>query len=338
MDNNYSSEKINNNLALLKELTSSKEVGNYTLKKLISISCKYAISYLCTKYAKDRIKFLNLGFTFEDIANDSIIPLLLKNSKTKEIGIVKSYKDWKAPINTDAQAQYFFYRIITNRVDQEVTKILRDADPFFSKILNAVNYVIEKNNWQKITYCGSVYIANKNMGTNKKFMNHDEFDAIPPKLFFGNMTKVITNIFTHLKNEPELYSAIPLNQLIKKIKFSHMNSFVDIPSSSGFDNEEKLDIEVITANCLMIVFQRLDEFYFKKGKITLDEKKILAKVLTELARDLKNGGQSRGLYLYMKDHIPNLTNEMFYQKYHQILDYLFRQLKTEIVSNLEVRI
>ena len=310
----------------------SKHLNQTSLKKLIDLSSQIALKFLNSKYQTDRNKFLNLGYTFTDIAIDAITPLFIENQTTKEIGIIKSFRDWHTPIETEPQAQYFLNKIVVNRVEQELIHIYKEADPFFAKIHDSVEFIIEKEGCKKQTRFGTVYLCKARFDEAITLIPMDEFDRIPDSHFFGKNKLVIANLFLHL--EENLYTqAIPFNTLIKRLKHIILSDSYTNPASFSEIHEEMLDIKKLVSDALDSTLNKLNTSYSRK--LTLAETTAFKKALSAISTDLTNGGISAELFEYLKDHIEDLRKDYFYEKYHSILDYLLRVLKKEIAVRLE---
>jgi hypothetical protein len=302
-------------------------------KSLVEYSSQIALKFLNSKYQSERTKFLNLGYTFADIAIDAITPLFIENQTTKEIGIIKSFRDWHTPIETEPQAQYFLNKIVVNRVEQELIHIYKEADPFFAKIHDSVEFIIEKEGYNKQTRFGTVYLFKNKSDKAINLIPTEEFDRIPDSNFVGKTKSVIANLFTLLE-ETAYIKAIPVNLLTKRLKHIILANGSLNSTSFSENHEERLDIQKLVSNALSFTINKLDTSY--SHKLTPVESTAFKKALSAISADLTNGGISAELFEYLRDHIEDLNKEYFYKKYHSILDYLHRVLQKEIASRFDV--
>lgn len=319
-------------VSLLFNLLSFEKFDRKYLIELINYSSQIALKFLNSKYQSDRNKFHNLGYSYTDIVIDAITPLFIESQNTKEIGIIKSFRDWHTPIETEPQAQYFLNKIVVNRVEQELIHIYKEADPFFAKIHDSVEFIIEKEGYNKHTRFGTVYLCKGKFDEAITLIPTEEFDRIPDSNFFGKTKSVIANLFMYLREN--LYTpAIPFNTLIKRLKHIILSDSYTNPASFSEIHEEMLDIQKLVSNALDSTLNKLDTSYNRK--LTLVESAAIKKAITAISADLTNGGISAELFEYLKDHIEDLSKDYFYEKYHSILDYLLRVLKKEIAVRLE---
>ena len=106
--------------------------------------------------------------------------------------------------------------------------MLKEADPFFSRLLDSVNYLVKVGSYNKIQFLGKTYITETIEGKFEKcFISIDEFERLPAALFKNKKT-LLTDLFNYLKNETEFNIAIPVNFLINKIKYINFSEKIII--------------------------------------------------------------------------------------------------------------
>ena len=128
-------------------LQNSFEV-NFLAKHCLKISKAYLQTKYFYLYKSNFSEYYNL----EEIALDAIVPLFQNNNKDNDLVIIRSFKNWHNKIETENQADFFIHKIVWNRVEQQLTRVYKDNDPFFNKILNAVKYKVKTNGYKKISY------------------------------------------------------------------------------------------------------------------------------------------------------------------------------------------
>lgn len=321
---------------VLKIFLNSSELTHSQLITLVNYSSKIALSLLSSKFKNEIVKFFYSQITIQDFAIDSITPLFIKD-KSGELPIRKALLNWDKEINDEASAYYFLSKIIGNRIEQEIAKKLKEADPFFGKILRSINHLVETSRINKASWFGVIYLLEKeNNEITHKPLEPELIESLPAKLFLGSNETTIQKVFSYIKEETDFFPAVPLNVLIRKIKHTSGSFLQQRNSDSTEENfDEALNVERIVSESLKAVNEKVDEVYLAKGKLNTDETKIFKNVLIEISNDLKDGGISRGLYDYLYFHMANLSKEDFYTKYHSTLDYLLRRLKKEIAKRLE---
>lgn len=306
------------------------------MRELVVYCIKVATTYLRSHHLSDCYKFANQGLTIEDLAFDAVTPLFTRQNSDSELPIIKALTKWSEPVDSDEAAYFFLSQLIGNRVEQEISKKLKESDPFFGKILRSINYTIEKRGYSKTSYFGVIHIVENDSVVITQLPPEPEFiESLQNDLFQLSNDKIVFSLFEFVKSETDYFPAIPLNALVRRIKEFHAHYFDSLHSSNEIKIDEQLDVEHITNTSLAQTLTRLNDFYVQKGKINNAEAKVYESVLKNYADDLKDGGVSRGLYEYFNTHMLELSREDFYQKYYQTLDYLIRLLKKGIAEKLE---
>lgn len=270
--------------------------------------------------------------TLQELAIDAIAPLFERDNAGLFIRLIKAFKDWNPKIETEEQVTFFLNRIVAKSIEKYASELLRQSDPFFSKILDSVNYLIDKNNYLKKQIIETTYIIeNENLvkiGTlpDGKFINE-----LPIELFNDNKNPV-SSIFDYIKAKTDKIPAIPLNALVLKIKQikSTNFSFTDI-ISNGNDTE----IDSIVNKALAITFTKMQEIYISKGKLELNEAEGIKKAIESIVFDMRDGGINPGLHKYFLEIFTELTFEDYRDRYQNIFEYLFKVLRKEIADQLK---
>jgi hypothetical protein len=304
-----------------------------SLNKLIELSYKIAYHYL--NFNVKRIKRLLEfeGITLKEFAIESIEMLFIKNPKNEQFEIINSFRNWQPPIETDGDALNFLIKITHSRVEQHISKAFRDIDPFYSKILNQLFYLMKTNNCKKLNYLGRQYIVKNDIDIlHGKVINDDDFNKIPLNNF-ADRKNLLQNIFDYIQKETDYAQAIPFDQLIFKLKANV--AITSMPDEDSISIEfDKNHVEEIVNKALEDVLIKVKK-YVQKGKITEYEFDIFKETLYEIAIDLKNGGINRSLHKYFLDHYTEINFEIYKEKYQYKLEYFFKLLKENIIQLLK---
>jgi hypothetical protein len=307
--------------------SSRSEVNN-----LIELSQSYAYSYLKYRYKNLSKILMSEDVTLQELAIDAIAPLFERDDEGSFIKIIKAFNNWFPIIETEEQAVFFLNRLVAKSTEKYVSELLRQSDPFFSKILDSVTYLIESQNYKKKQILGVSYIVeNENiikMGAlpDSKFINE-----LPIELFNENKS-VISEIFEYIKTNTDKTSAIPLNALVMKIKQVRSSDLI-LPESTNDNNFT--EIESITKKAIEVTINKMDVSYLKKGKISPEEANSIKDAIESIVFDMRDGGINPGLHKYLMEKMPDLTSEEYENKYQNIFEYLFKVLKKEIAEQLK---
>lgn len=302
------------------------------INTLIDIAFKMAANNLRLLHKRIHRLIIHEQLTIENIAIDAIAPLFICNKEGILNQITEVYTSWQPKIEDDEAAIYFFNKLISKRVEQHISFLLRESDPFFSKILDSINYLVKKNGYKKIHSLGSTYILPPDCEIiTGDVLSQQDIDTLPSNLF-KDKKKILENIFDYIRTETKYFPAIHLNALTFRIKLLNFELYK--PGDTLNDFPDKLEIDSITKNALNLTYEKLDESYLQKGKLTSEEKLKFEKALHDMAIDLCDGGLNPGLYNYIKTYFCSLSIEEYKFKYHNILEYLLKNLKENIASQL----
>ncbi|MGD8307374.1 MAG: hypothetical protein PVF17_12030 [Ignavibacteria bacterium] len=312
--------------------------GNYRqseLNNFIERLFKIGKSYAHHRYNRVKNIINTNNGAMDEIAIEAIAPLFQNANYNNHYVIVDEIKNWDPPINSENESLFFLNKIISKRMEQHICRMLRESDPFFSKILDSINYLIRSANYKKVNYLGKVYIVESNNSViNWIVIPDEEFNRIPAYLFYDRKT-LLKSLFYFLKNETQYFEAIPLNELVYRLK--KINLFDYIKPDSVNEVSAKLEIKDIVNSALKTTLKKLKNTYYEKGKLSEGEYESFKLAIESLAADLCEGGTNSSLYNYLVPHMDGLTKDQYQIKYHNILEYLLKQLKEKIAEIISVK-
>jgi len=304
------------------------------LNSLIESCYNISLSILKSKFSTNGLQLFYDGLQIEDVAMDAIIPLFVNNSEGL-LGIERSMMVWDKNIDDEAEAEHFLVQIIWKRVEQTITKLLKERDPIFEKIHKTLTTCIYNEKLKKIHHIGTVYVLREETSCkSKNFMDDEFFQSIPSSFFKLKQIKLFDKIFEFIKSESNFDLAIPLNNLVKKIKFYYFQSY-----RANYSTQTKFDDNFIYNDIvdkgLKTIDDKIETYYVGRNKISGKDADYIMSSFNNISLDVKNGGIHGSLYSYLEKSKPSLTQNEFYSEYHNIMNYLFNQFKMEIVKNFE---
>lgn len=303
-----------------------------SINELVEKCFKISKAYLCLNQKKiHKLLYIN-GLDVDDVAIDSIAGMFVKDEKGKFKFLANSFNSWQPPVETEEDASFFLNKVVAKRVEQHIISLLKEADPFFSKILDSLNYLIKKNGLKKINYLGCIYIVECESGIyERKLIDNADFEKIPMRFLLGK--DILQQLFQYLRNSDEFSPAIPLNLLIHRIKELNLSN----PQINNHTNDPFAQFEVkeVLRKGLNSVSEKLKDSYLQKGKLCPEDIASINKTFGDISDDLKDGGINRGLYEYLHTHMVNLSPDEYHLKYQNIVEYLMKVMKNTIASSLK---
>ncbi len=312
------------------QAVSNQNIERPELNQLIELTQSFAYTNLKFRYRKLAKVLMVEDLTLNEMAIDAIAPLFEINTDGILIRIKSAFDKWEPAITNEEAALFFLSRIASKSTEKYVSELLRSSDPFFSKILRSVNYIIERGGYRKKQILGVTYIV-KEEGVDIGRLPDNQCIYDLPSYLFKDNKNILNHIFEYMKENTGKAEAIPLNALVLKIKNTGMAVF-DQPVSAALNG---LEIESIVNRALKAVFKKLETSYADTKKIDEKEELAIKRALSKIAADLKDGGINPGLQKYLMKEIDSLTFEDYRTNYQNILEYLFKMLKKEIIEHLD---
>lgn len=296
----------------------------------------YKIGESYIRYSYHRIKKIITPFhnTPESLARDAIAQFFLRANYNNHFIIIDLINNWNPPIKSEKDALFFLNKVISNRIEQHISLKLRESDPLFSKILDSINYLIRNESYNKINYLGKVYITEAQKSKiNWIVIDEDDFQKIPSYLFFERKM-LLKSLFNYLKTETTYFPAIPLNELIFRLK--RINLFEYLNNNSVDNLVEQIEMKESLNTGLNYIQGKLRTSYLDKDKLDNEEYRCFNEALQTLATDIANGGTYANLYSYLSLHFENLSKETYLHNYHNIFEYLVKLFKNKIAEEISV--
>jgi hypothetical protein len=305
------------------------------INHIIELSHNYACTYLKYRYKNLNTVLLAEDVTIKELGIDAIAPLFERDENGLFIKLIKAFNEWNPKIESEEQAVFFINKIVAKSVEKYVSNLLRESDPFFSKILDSVKYLIEKNGYGKKQILGTTYIVDYKESVEEwsieiKNLPDRNFIEELPFSVFNSAQNVVSKIFEFIKTETENAPAIPLNALVIKLKQVSASSYIYKDSVT----ENNSEVNSIVEKAVEKTFYKLQESYIDKNKIVRSEGEQIKKAIEKIAFDMQDGGINVGLHKYLMEQMTNLSFDEYKIRYQNTFEYLYKTLKNGIAEHL----
>lgn len=332
--------KIPNTLEILEK----DNITPVELNELAKFCCN--ISYMFVIKNRSRITpcFLGGEYNYKDFAISAVTPLFLRNQQN-EYSIKTAFKNWSTPIRTQTEAIAFLNTLIKSRVDQHLYESIRNSDPYYTKLQRSIYHFARKQNFKIIRHSGKTYLSKSGFsGNSMKFIDEKSFEAIPYYLFSNDET-LLTEIACYLEAETDFFPAIPVNILIRRLKYlrgseeylyevnPEESSEISCDSSINY-MDDAIHVNDMISNAITKSTAKLDKFYLGKNKLNSHEAGSLKAAIADMAWDIKHGFNCYGLHKYLDTYMKTLSREDYESKYQNILEYMLKTIKTTIAQSL----
>ena len=204
-------------LTALKSLKKPNPEQKY-IDEIIEISFKIAYAYLKDIHNQVNVDLSIDGSKLEDIAIESIQHLLFMNEDGYLFAFNNAINKNQSFLQSEEDAIYFLNKIVSQQVENRISRLLKENDLSFARILNWVELLAKREGYKKINYFGNNYLVeNDAKQISGIVLNENDFNILPIELF-NNKDEVLRDILNYLKNEDKFFPAIPINILVQHLK------------------------------------------------------------------------------------------------------------------------
>lgn len=309
-----------------------EEITEQDIKHLFNYCVKIAEIYARSSSKVTGKNLERWNNTLKDLASDSVTPLFINNCNDK-LFLKQSYENWASPIKDDGDIDFFLHRVVWKSVEQKITALLKESDPFFAKILKTISVGIAKNDYKKINFFGTVYIIpDPQNEIEGPVIPPEEMWEIPQKYFLKKQKKLLDGLILYITENTNYFPAIPLNELIKRVKNLYLSNNIH---DNSLDDYEIIEIKDFLKTTNKNIQNKIIGTYLQKNKLNDDEIKKIIGIFKSISSDLMNGGMNGNLIDYFEEFFPETAKDEYYSKYQKILNYLYKIYRSELAEKLK---
>ncbi|MCU7492695.1 MAG: hypothetical protein ACM3UR_10420 [Bacteroidota bacterium] len=332
--------KIINTLEILEK----ENITPGELNELAKFCCNISYMFVIKNRNKITPCFLGGEYNYKDFAISAVTPLFLRNQQN-EYSIRTAFKNWGSPISTQSEAIAFLHKLIKSRVEQHLSESIRNSDPYYIKLQRTIYHFARKQNFRIIKHSGKTYFAKPDVTfACRKFIDEEAFESIPYYLLSNDET-ILREIAAFLESETDFVPAIPVNILIRRLRYLRGDEEYDCEVNPGDNSEaitesrinymdDSIHVNDMISYAISKSAAKLDKFYLGKNKLNSHEAGSLKAAIADMAWDIKHGFSCHGLHSYLDTHMESLSREDYEQKYQNILEYLLKTIKTTIAQSM----
>lgn len=323
--------RYNTDLLTLVDGVISGSISEHHLS-ILAKTCTKIASMKVTKHYT-RLSTVNRVWelSIDDVAIDAVASLFTYNNKMKMINLKSALIKYSNSIETGKEALSALGKVIDMAIYQNINKILRESDLFFSKTLDIINYGLRKGDVKKVNHWGVAYLVLEGADhSDKRFIDPEEFAGIEIDPTVPEM-EAVSKLFDYLERNTDYSPAVPLNAFIEKYLFCSRNHVESLPAA---DTEffGRYSVHDILDKSLSFTFKRLEKYY--AGKYSDREITLFKKSLVSIAEDMRAGHGSWAIHEYFIAAAGSMTKAEYEEKYRNILEYLLKIFKSHAAALL----
>ena len=308
------------------------------LKKLAEFCHSLGLAYLRIKASTNRLYMFH-GEKLEDLTWDFIADLF----ETENNGRLKVFCDYfedKSPgeMNcTDIESE--LRKLVFTKVEDNIFKAIGENDPSLKKIIRNVKLAVRSNGYEHTVCCNNGHLVIKNQpGNNLPVMPSDIMQIhlssrVREKMQIPEIVAEVIDILLHQDQYMKKFSLIGLSLIIREI-FVHFNKdmFTNESEPASVANLMNSEFKEMLNKSVRSVKMKIGYRYVQSEKINL----ILLNAYMEAANNIVkeqfgSNDEGRTQFDYLKEEMPELNYMQFREKHRQILEYLVKQVRTNLI-------
>lgn len=327
---------------VLREIVSGcleKSVRRKNLKGLIEECHTIALAYLRMK-ASSRKLYMVRGERLEDLAWDFIADLFEKNSDGELVKFREYFYDLEIHELSDQEIRIELRKLVFTKVEDNIFRAVGEKDPSLRKIIRNLKLAIRDNNSEfRVHYGDGTLIVGKDEKHNlptmpSEFMQIKLCSRLEEKMQIPEILIEVIDILQTQGLYKKRFSLVALASIVRET-FVHFHE-----SKTNSRKRPKADhyllngeFEVFLSKSAKKVQQSTGIKYVEKGKITDQELLNYTNAAKDIVRDhFMDEQRDFSQFEYLKKYMPEIKYSDFRENHRQILEYLVKLIRNEIVG------
>ncbi|MDX1641906.1 MAG: hypothetical protein R3220_09435 [Balneolaceae bacterium] len=309
------------------------------LKALIDICHTMALAYLRMK-ASSRKLYMIRGERLEDLAWDFIADLFEKNEDGELVKLQEYFENSAIDQLSDHEIKIELRKLVFTKVEDNVFRSFGENDPSLRKIIRNLKLAIRNNDCQNCVCYDDGNIITEENGNQRlpvmpsEFMQMKLSSRLGEKMQIPEILIEVINILEDQEQYQKRFSLVTLAAIIRET-FVHFNESRTKVNQKPFAERYLLngEFEEILDKSSEKVRTTTGIKYVEKGKITKQELLLYTNAARDIVRDhFLDNQEDYSQFEYLKEHMPNLEYLEFRESKRQILEYLVKLIRRELVG------
>jgi|GEM_PF-4356645 len=307
------------------------------------------LARLCIEMAKTHLQILERqgrriretqqAHEFDSLAADCIADLFVHDAQGRLIYFVRVMKPLLSQHSNGPDLTLTLRRLITHRVQQHLTRIYRQRDPEWAKMLRNIRLLAMRHPRLKVekTAFGTLLIfigsSPVDAGIRKPGLELVERAARQNWNSRMNLEEMLLSLF-HTLSQDRFAVAVAIAEVIRMVR-TYRRSFENPPSAPVTVLSAPIeDYFQAAQTALDEMAEVVNRSYIAKQKLTLSQGAALVAALKDYLDCLALAAEPEENFYYVKKHWNGLSAGEYHARVSTIYEYLLRQMKTKLATNL----
>jgi hypothetical protein len=322
--------------------------GGYTpldVREFVELCYTLALPLIRSKLALGKFHHAVAGMREADIVYDCLADLFQRDEKGMFVRIQSYFSrdDVARGDASDEELLVALRRLVFLKVQNNLIRLLSDADPTLGKVLRNIRLAMQKEKlFMEVDRFGETYLATVHspFPSTKPACSLEwlERELLRVVLLQDTTNIILRRLRTMLEEQTEFQRAVPLIPLALIVRKVFALRWETEEVVGGITSESLQDEEVRRAASRVCetVRKKMAEAYGKKRKLsgTMVER-YLAAIEDILIQDFASEGRDGTSYFeILRRRIPSLTKSVYMKKHRSVVEYLAKSAKKEMRAEL----
>lgn len=312
------------------------------LKRLIDVCHTMALAYLRMKASSGKLYMIR-GERLEDLAWDFIADLFEKNSDGELVKMHEYFSGREINELNDHEIKIELRKLVFTKVEDNIFRAVGEKDPSLRKIIRNLKLAIRDNDCKhRVCYEAGIIIVGNDERQNlpvmpSEFMQIKLCSRVEEKMQIPEILVEVIDVLQSQNKYRKRFSLVALASVIRDT-YVHFNE-------AGKNRKEKpkaeqhvlnTEFELFLKESAEMVKTKTGYSYIRKGKVTHEELDHYMSAAKDVVRDYFNDGKTEfSQYEYLKNYMPSLEYEEFREDNRQILEYIVKLIRKELVKTFK---
>ncbi len=309
------------------------------LERLINLCHRMALAYLRMKASSNRLYMIR-GEKLEDLAWDFIADLFEKNRKGELVKLKEYFSEMDLHGFSESELKIELRKLVFTKVDDNIFRAVGEKDPSLRKIIRNLKLAIRNSDSKhRVCYKDSLIIVEQDERRQlpampSEFMQMKLCSRLDEKMQIPEIVIEVIDVLQHQDQYRKRFSLVALATIIRET-FVHFHE-----TTSEEKNKPQADLHLLNGEfekflteSIKTVKEDTGKKYVIKGKINGRQLDIYMNAAKDIVRDqFTDGRKEYSQFEYLKDHLPELEYETFRENDRQILEYLVKLVREDLVN------
>ena len=312
--------------------------------ELVQLCNRLALAYLRHRKRSGSIQQDCFGINLEDLAIDCFAELFQRDDTGRLIVLEKYFGTMPWSSMSEQELFVAFRRLVCSKVNEGLFRNYRDDDPNLARIIRNVKEAIKRDDALKLVRLNDgAWLMPTDAGETPNNLPLAPLEILQPYLFQhlapqGNTYVTVSSFVQFVKEHPHYRNGFPITGFAQALRqaFALRGDSVE---SAQEDNDafEVREIEDAIAIAADQIQHKMKDTYLKKGKLCPNLFNTYFQAVQHILKShfVRESDYVRSHFDALKVFMPDVSREAYATEHRNILQYLFKLSRTQMIDYLQ---